>query len=92
MTIEPAPLGEGAASMESPIEWRWCMAHNNETPVCRECFKRIVQTLRDLTDSAEGVVSNWERGDLAGAVNSLDGDADKAKELLADIDASGLLA
>lgn len=42
----------------------------------------LVKRFRLLVDDASMVVANWERGDLAGAVNTLRFDAEKARELL----------
>ena len=44
------------------------------TPLC--------QALQRLISAAEGVVANWESGDLAGAVNNLSGEVEEAKKLL----------
>lgn len=44
-----------------------------------------VDRLRDLIEASEEVVANWERGDLAGAVNNLEGWAETAKSELEDL-------
>lgn len=38
--------------------------------------------LRSMIDASALVVNRWESGDLAGAVNNLEGSADSARELL----------
>jgi len=44
-------------------------------------------SLVDFRESAMNVVRNWERGDLAGAVNILEGDAESIGGSAADVDA-----
>jgi hypothetical protein len=41
--------------------------------------------LKTLVASAKAVVQNWERGDLAGAVNILEADADAAEEFIKEV-------
>lgn len=48
--------------------------------------QQYVDALRNLRDSAQAVVNNWESGDLAGAVNALEGDIEEASELIAEWD------
>lgn len=40
--------------------------------------------LEQMCDAAQQVVDNWERGDLAGSVNYLDGTITEARQLLGD--------
>lgn len=44
---------------------------------------KLAETLAEGIHAARAVVTNWERGDLAGAVNTLEGWADAAQKLLA---------
>lgn len=46
----------------------------------------VTSQLRYGVMFARGVVKNWERGDLAGAVNGLDGWADDTEALFPDLD------
>lgn len=42
----------------------------------------LAETLQDLIEAAEGVISSLEKGDLAGAVNNLDARVEWASEVL----------
>jgi hypothetical protein len=42
----------------------------------------LAEQLARLMDAADGVVSRWEEGDLASAVNNLQHEAEDARELL----------
>lgn len=45
----------------------------------------LIEALRALIASADGVVENWVEGDLASAVNYLESDANAAREVLAKV-------
>lgn len=49
--------------------------------------EKLARQLRYMIDSADAVVAAWESGDLAGAVNVLDGSAEEARGILAEYDA-----
>ncbi len=54
--------------------------------------RAMLAALRDLMNSADNVVSCWETGDLAGAVNMLDADRDTARKIIAQAEAAGITA
>lgn len=52
-----------------------------------ETTQELVAVLLGIADAAQAVVDRWERGDLAGAVNNLEGwidDAHQAVEKVAE--------
>ena len=48
-------------------------------------YDQLVSQLTRLHDAALAVVESWEQGDLAGAVNNLDGEAEVSLNLLKEV-------
>lgn len=77
--------------IECAVRWTSADADNPDTPSADwqavipvlKCAPAMRQDLEDGVGAAQRVIDNWERGDLAGAVNDLQGWLETAKETLA---------
>jgi hypothetical protein len=57
-----------------------------ETKLSPARTRELIELLRALTASAQSVVDHWSEGDLATAVNMMEGDCSDAAEFLKWLD------